>query len=69
MTTRIGVIAEGPIDHALIRPILRAIARERAAYTWPVNAEDAAEWIQMRPRGHGGVWRAVKRLVGVLDRG
>lgn len=68
MSTRVGIIAEGPIDLALLPPILQRIAEERAGLAWPVQTADAAlEWLQMRPRGHGGVWQAVKRMVKVLS--
>jgi len=66
MSTRVGIIAEGPIDLALLPPILRRIAEERAGVIWPVQVADAFEWLQMRPRGHGGVWMAVRRFVRVL---
>jgi len=67
MSTKLGVIAEGPIDHALLGPLLERIARDRAAYAWPVQAEDFAEVLQIRKRGHGGVLETVRRLVKVLD--
>lgn len=67
MSTRIGIIAEGAIDLALLPPILRRIAEERASVTWPVQIADAFEWLQMRPRGHGGVWMAIQRFVRVLN--
>jgi hypothetical protein len=67
MSTRVGVLSEGPIDQTIIAPLLRAVARERAHLQWPIRPEDAAEILRMRPRGHGGVWQAVKRLVKVLD--
>ena len=68
MSTRVGIIAEGPIDLALLPPILRQIAAERAGVNWPVQIDDAFEWLQMRPRGHGGVWMAIRRIVRVLKR-
>ena len=40
--TRVGIIAEGPIDHALLPALLERIARDRAAFDWPVLGEDAA---------------------------
>jgi hypothetical protein len=67
MSTRIGVLAEGPIDHALISPIIRQIATKRAQFTWPVDPADAAEWLKLRPRGHGGVWLAVQKAIRVLQ--
>ncbi len=66
MSDRVGIVAEGPIDLALLPPILRRIAEERAKVTWPVQVADAFEWLQMRPRGHGGVWMAIRRMVQVL---
>jgi len=68
MSTRVGIIAEGPIDLALLPPILRRIAEERAGVNWPVQVADAFEWLQMRPRGHGGVLMAIRRIVRVLQR-
>lgn len=68
MSTRVGIIAEGPIDLALLPPLVRRIAEERAGVTWPVQVTDAFEWLQMRPRGHGGVWVAIRRIVRVLQR-
>jgi hypothetical protein len=68
MSTRVGIIAEGPIDLALLPPILRQVARERAGVTWPVQVTDAFEWLQMRPRGQGGVWMAIRRIVRVLQK-
>ncbi len=53
MSTRVGIIAEGPIDLALLPPILSRIAEERAGVNWPVQVADAFEWLQMRPRGQG----------------
>ncbi|MBI2926501.1 MAG: DUF4276 family protein [Verrucomicrobia bacterium] len=67
MSTRVGIIAEGPIDLALLPPILRKLAEERAGVSWPVQIADAFEWLQMRPRGHGGVWMAIRRIVRVLQ--
>jgi hypothetical protein len=66
MSTRVGVLAEGPMDHALIAPLIRQIARKRAQFTWPVDPSDAADWLKLRPRGHGGVWLALQRVVRVL---
>jgi hypothetical protein len=68
MSTRVGIVAEGPIDLALLPSILHQIAEERAGVTWPVNVADAFEWLQMRPRGHGGVWMAIRRIVRVLEK-
>lgn len=68
MSVRVGIIAEGPIDLALLPPILRRIAEERADVTWPVQVTGAFDWLQMRPRGHGGVWMAIRRIVRVLQK-
>ncbi len=67
MSTRIGIIAEGPIDHCLLPPLLGRIARERADYGWPLTSEDVAEVFSIRKRGHGGVLETVRRLVKALD--
>lgn len=67
MSTKIGIIAEGPIDHCLLPPLLGRIARERADYGWPVTSDDVAEVFSIRKRGHGGVLETVRRLVKALD--
>jgi len=67
MSTKIGIIAEGPIDHALLSPLLERIAKDRASYTWPIVPADVAELFLIRKRGHGGVLEAVRKLVSVLD--
>ena len=67
MSTRVGIIAEGPIDREIIQPILSGIARDRNSITWPIDPEDLADFLQMRIRGHGGVQKAVERLVRVLQ--
>jgi hypothetical protein len=67
MSTKIGVIAEGPIDHALLPPLLERIARVRAGYHWPVRPDDLAEIFPIRKRGHGGVLDTVRRLVAALS--
>ena len=67
MSTKIGVIAEGPIDHALLPELLARIAQEKAEFDWPVDAEDMAEAFYMRKRGHGGVLETVRRLVKALS--
>jgi hypothetical protein len=51
----------------LLPPLVRQVAHERADVRWPVAVDSAFEWLQMRPRGHGGVWMAVKRIVKVLS--
>ncbi len=69
MSTKIGVIAEGPIDHVLLPALLGRIARDQAGFTWPVDSDDAAELFAIRKRGHGGVLETVRRLVKALDSG
>jgi len=64
---KIGIIAEGPIDHILLPALLSRIAEERADFTWPLDTSDVASVFQLRKRGHGGVLKAVKRLVRALD--
>ena len=66
--TRIGVIAEGATDHALLPPLLERIARDRAGFRWPVLPDDAAASFPVRKRGQGGVLDAVRRIVKVLDK-
>ena len=66
MSTRIGIIAEGPIDHALLPPLLSRIAYEKAGFTWPLQTDDMAEFFPMRKRGHGGVLKTIEKLVGIL---
>jgi hypothetical protein len=67
VSTKIGIIAEGPIDRALLPALLERIAGVRANYGWPVTADDVAEVLYIRKRGHGGVLEAVRKLVSVLD--
>lgn len=67
MSTKIGIIAEGPIDHALLPCLLERIAKDRAGYRWPVNPDDIAEVFNIRKRGHGGVLETVRRLVTALE--
>jgi hypothetical protein len=67
VSTRIGIIAEGRIDHALLPPLLERIARDRAGYGWPVHAEDTAQLFPIRKRGHGGVLETLRKLVEVLE--
>lgn len=66
--TRIGILAEGTTDHALLPALLERIARDRADFKWPVLPDDAAANFPVRKRGHGGVLDAVKRIVAVLDK-
>lgn len=67
MSTRIGVIAEGPIDLEIIAPIIKQISKDKAFFDWPVAPDDATQWLGLRTRGHGGVFQAVKRMVTVLS--
>jgi|GEM_PF-2045169 len=67
MSTKIGIIAEGPIDHRLLPPLLERIAKDRADYAWPVVPEDMAEVFFIRKRGFGGVVETVRRLVKALE--
>ena len=66
MSTKIGIIAEGPIDHALLPALLTRIAEDQAEFTWPVAADDVAELFPIRKRGHGGVLETVRSLVKAL---
>jgi hypothetical protein len=67
MSTKIGIIAEGSIDHALLPALLTRIAQDKAGYRWPLDPVDVAELFPFRKRGHGGVLDAVKRLVRMLN--
>jgi hypothetical protein len=67
MSTRIGIIAEGPIDQALLPVLLERIARDRAHFDWPLAPDDVAQVFQIRKRGHGGVLETVRRLVTALS--
>jgi len=69
MGTKIGIIAEGPIDHALLPPLLSRIAHDKANFRWPLDVSDMAEPFPMRKRGHGGVLETVRKLVRALDNG
>lgn len=69
MSTKIGVIAEGPIDHALLDALLRRIAQDKAQFRWPIDPHDVAETFPLRKRGHGGVLETVRKLVRVLESG
>lgn len=66
MSTKVGIIAEGPIDHILLPALLSAIATHKAEYKWPVDAADVAELLPIRKTGHGGVLEKVRRLVTIL---
>jgi hypothetical protein len=67
MSTKIGIIAEGAIDHVLLPALLARIATDKARLTWPVTADDIAEVFPIRKRGHGGVLETVRALVHTLD--
>ena len=69
MSTKVGVIAEGAIDLALLPPLLERIARDRAGFAWPVNAEDMTEFFPIRKRGFGGVVDTVQKVLDVLEHG
>src|ERR1051325_1200404 len=67
MSTKIGIIAEGPIDHALLPALLERIATDRAGFTWPLTSDDLAEVFPIRKRGHGGVLGTVEAMVKALN--
>lgn len=67
VSTKIGIITEGPIDDILLSALLERIARERANFTWPTMPDDLGQIIPLRKRGHGGVLDAVRRLVSYLE--
>ena len=69
MSTRVGVICEGPIDVALLAALLHRIAHNKAEYTWPVAASDLDETLRLRTTGHGAVVKKLERIIRVLDRG
>lgn len=66
MSTRVGIIAEGPIDYALLPPLLSRISHEKAGFQWPLEPEDMAEILYIRKRGHGRVVETVRKLVRAL---
>jgi len=67
MSTKIGIIAEGAIDHALLPPLLSRIAEDLAQLAWPLDTSDVAEVFRIRKRGHGGVLESVRALVKALN--
>ena len=67
MSTKVGIIAEGPIDHALLPALLSRIVMMKVGIKWPIRGEDIAELFQIRKRGHGAVVEVVRRLVEALD--
>ena len=68
MSTRVGLIVEGPIDHLLVSALLERIAADRADFSWPVTPQDVADIIPIRKRGDGGVLDTVRKLIRYLDR-
>jgi len=68
MSTKIGIISEGPIDHVLLPPLLSRIAEVKAQFRWPVAGEDMAEVLPIRKMGHGGVLEKVRTLVRFLEK-
>lgn len=67
MSTKIGIIAEGPIDSVLLAPLLSRIAEDLASFQWPVTPDEVADVFHVRKRGHGGVLETVRALVSALD--
>src|SRR3954452_22563589 len=67
MSTKVGIIAEGPIDNALLPALLSRIAEEQAHFTWPLTADDVGTVFPLRKRGHGGVLDTVRKLVKALE--
>ena len=66
MSTRIGIIAEGPIDHVLLPPLISSVAKEVVGARWPVLPGDVSELFPIRKTGHGGVLEKLRKLVEVL---
>ena len=67
MGTKIGIIAEGLIDHALLPALLSRIAHDKANFRWPLDSDDVAQEFPLRKRGHGGVLEAVRALIKGLN--
>ena len=67
VSTKVGIIAEGPIDYVLLPALLERIARDRVGYKWPVSPDDLAQVFHIRKRGHGRVLETVRRLVEALS--
>ena len=42
VSTKVGIIAEGPIDYVLIPALMERIAQDQAGYKWPVSPDDLA---------------------------
>ncbi len=69
MSTRVGLIGEGPIDRPILGALLQRIATERAGYNWPVDADDLDTTLRIRKTGHGGVVTKLERLLKIIDAG
>lgn len=69
MSTKVGLIGEGPIDEPIVRALLQTIACQRAGYTWPVHSDDLQTTLRIRKTGHGGVVEKLRRLLEVIDAG
>lgn len=67
MSTKVAVIAEGPIDFVLLSPLLAQISQKKAQFRWPVLPDDMAEILPIRKRGHGGVLEKVRALIKFLN--
>lgn len=67
VSTKVGIIAEGPIDHALLPALLQRIALDKAELDWPLDPSDVSQQFRIRKRGHGGVLETVRALVKALD--
>lgn len=67
MSTKIGIIAEGLVDHALLPVLLERIAQDQANYNWPLDPDDVAELFAIRKRGHGSVLETVRKLVSAYQ--
>lgn len=67
MSTKIGLIAEGSIDHVLLPVLLSRIATDKVGIAWPLRTDDVADFFPLRKRGHGGVLESVRKLIRVLD--
>jgi hypothetical protein len=67
MSTKIGIITEGPIDELLLSALLEQIAKQRASLGWPIHVEEARDYFPIRKRGAGGVLNVVKSLVQALS--
>jgi hypothetical protein len=66
LSTKVGIITEGPTDEILLSALLERIARVRAGFNWPTIPDDLGEIVPVRKRGHGGVLDALRRIVSFL---